>query len=91
MSTAILLSGAAPNIAAKPGILPSTNCIPSCLKIVSEKKPMQSGCGSCLYRYLKPTIISSARSVAIPESKASPKYGSQRDSVGSLCKSDFAS
>jgi len=48
--TAVSLSGAAPRIAANPGMRPSTSWIPSVRRIVSVKKPLQSGCGSSLFR-----------------------------------------
>ena len=46
ISTAVSVSGAAPRMAAKPGMRPSTSWMPSERSCVSVKKPSQSGWGS---------------------------------------------
>ncbi|MBA7472652.1 hypothetical protein ES707_07984 [subsurface metagenome] len=74
MFTAVSTSGAAPTIAAKPGAVPSTNWMPRSRRIISSAAPSQmSSTGLGPIRYLQASIISSAKSVAIPASKAWPR------------------
>ncbi|MBA7472105.1 hypothetical protein ES707_07425 [subsurface metagenome] len=75
--------GVAPITAANPGAEPSTNSIPLSLIIKSSAAPSQmlfTGLGPIIYFIA--SIISSAKSVAIPASKALPKYGSHTFSLG---------
>ena len=44
--TAVSVSGAAPRMAAKPGMRPSTSWMPSVRRMVSVKKPLQPFWGS---------------------------------------------
>ena len=81
--TAISFVGAAPTTAANPGAVPSTNSIPLSRNITSAAAPSHMpSTGFGPIRYLHASITSSAKRVAMPASRAQPRYGRKIFSSG---------